>query len=241
MRSARPLSDSVTLVRPLLAFRRSALEAYLAELGQLWRTDATNRDSTFTRNRIRHELLPQLARDFNPAVSEALLRLGASAAEAQEALRYAAEQLAAGAVIVSRPDRIEIDCRPLTFAPVYLRTMIVNAEWSRQNWPQQGMTREHWQRLSSMIAGSAWVVLEPEIRTAWIYYILIYKPFRGRGLGRALLARLHDLARETGTVNDFVQNNVNLYTLDNAGLLDNYQKEKGYLIENLGKIGRAHV
>lgn len=43
------------------------------------------------------------------------------------------------------------------------------------------------------------------------------------------------LARETGTVNEFVQNNVNLYTLDNAGLLDNYQKEKGYLIENLGR------
>jgi tRNA(Ile)-lysidine synthase len=44
---------------------------------------ATNSDTRFTRNRLRHDLLPRLAGDFNPQVVEALVRLGRLAGEAQ--------------------------------------------------------------------------------------------------------------------------------------------------------------
>lgn len=44
------------------------------------------------------------------------------------------------------------------------------------------------------------------------------------------------LARETGTVKEFVKNNVNLYTFENASLLDDYPQDKGFLIENLGRM-----
>ncbi|OJU77777.1 MAG: hypothetical protein BGO09_03355 [Bacteroidetes bacterium 47-18] len=43
------------------------------------------------------------------------------------------------------------------------------------------------------------------------------------------------LARETGSVKEYVRSNVNLYTLDNADLLSDYPEEKAYLVENLGK------
>ena len=56
------------LVRPLLSFRRADLLAYLQERQVLWRDDASNRDTTFTRNRIRHDLLP-LLETFNPNIS----------------------------------------------------------------------------------------------------------------------------------------------------------------------------
>src|SRR5579871_5475431 len=48
------------IVRPLLNTTRTEIEAYLKELGQEWREDSTNRQLTFTRNRIRHDLLPLL-------------------------------------------------------------------------------------------------------------------------------------------------------------------------------------
>lgn len=62
------------IVRPMLQVRRNRVEQYLRELGQPWRDDATNSDTRFTRNRMRHELMP-LLRDFNPNVEEQLARV----------------------------------------------------------------------------------------------------------------------------------------------------------------------
>ena len=61
MSRTRPLGLA-TLLRPLLTFRRAELEAYLHDLGQPYCDDSSNRDVRFTRNRIRHELLPWLSR-----------------------------------------------------------------------------------------------------------------------------------------------------------------------------------
>ncbi len=69
------------VARPLLDIRRQDLRAYLASLGQDWREDPTNRDTTRLRARIRHTLLPQLERDFQPAVVANLNRLAALARE----------------------------------------------------------------------------------------------------------------------------------------------------------------
>jgi tRNA(Ile)-lysidine synthase len=63
------------IVRPLLAFRRRELVAYLTELKQDWREDATNSDTAFTRNRVRKLLMPLLEKEFNPAVAENLAEL----------------------------------------------------------------------------------------------------------------------------------------------------------------------
>ena len=46
--------------------RRAEIEAFLNHRNQPWREDSTNADTAYTRNRIRHELLPQL-RAYNPS------------------------------------------------------------------------------------------------------------------------------------------------------------------------------
>jgi tRNA(Ile)-lysidine synthase len=63
------------IVRPLLGFRQTELEKYLRDLGQPWREDASNDDDRFTRNRIRHTLMPLVEREFNPSVAENLAEL----------------------------------------------------------------------------------------------------------------------------------------------------------------------
>jgi len=68
--STQPTERSI--IRPLLGTRRKALEAYLADLGQSWREDLSNRDLRHARNRVRHGILPRLERNLNPAVREAL-------------------------------------------------------------------------------------------------------------------------------------------------------------------------
>lgn len=60
------------LVRPLLELDRAEIEAWLRGRGIAWREDSTNQDPGFARNRIRHELLPRLAAEWNPALPRLL-------------------------------------------------------------------------------------------------------------------------------------------------------------------------
>ena len=58
--------DSIRIIRPLLCISRDQVETYLESLDQPWREDESNLDRRFTRNRVRHDLLPLLEREFNP-------------------------------------------------------------------------------------------------------------------------------------------------------------------------------
>ena len=80
MARARPLGPA-TLLRPLLEIRRAELTAYLRDLGQPFRLDGSNEDMRFMRNRIRKELLPLLAKEYNHAITDALVQLGTLATE----------------------------------------------------------------------------------------------------------------------------------------------------------------
>jgi tRNA(Ile)-lysidine synthase len=62
------------ILRPLLGTTRTEIEAYLVALGQTWREDSSNRHLTFTRNRIRHELLPILE-TWNPRLREHMAQM----------------------------------------------------------------------------------------------------------------------------------------------------------------------
>jgi tRNA(Ile)-lysidine synthase len=76
--------------RPLLNFRRADLRAYLRSMKQSWREDATNRDTTRTRARIRRKLIPFLEKHFQPAV-EHLRQLAELAREDEAWMEGAAE------------------------------------------------------------------------------------------------------------------------------------------------------
>ena len=56
----------------MLRTARTELETYLREIGQDWREDSSNRDLRYSRNRVRHGIVPRLQRTLNPKVREAL-------------------------------------------------------------------------------------------------------------------------------------------------------------------------
>ncbi len=84
------------IVRPLLEITRPEIESWLLERGIGWREDSTNRDPAFARNRIRHELLPQLARDWNPALGETLARTAEWARAEEQYWEAELDRLTAG-------------------------------------------------------------------------------------------------------------------------------------------------
>lgn len=83
--------DARHLVRPLLPFRKEELIAYCGEQGITPRHDATNDVPDGLRNRVRLDLLPQIAEDYNPRIREGLCRLAIVAGEERKALDAVAE------------------------------------------------------------------------------------------------------------------------------------------------------
>ncbi len=74
------------LIRPLIDITRVEIEKYLRSRSIPWREDASNQDLTLARNRIRHQLLPQLTRDWNPNLTDALTNLANLAYEEERFL-----------------------------------------------------------------------------------------------------------------------------------------------------------
>ncbi|HOZ50097.1 MAG TPA: tRNA lysidine(34) synthetase TilS [Candidatus Hydrogenedentes bacterium] len=66
--------NGIGFARPLIRCTRAEIEAYLEARRIAWRTDVTNADTRYHRNRVRHELLPLLRGVYNPNVDEALRR-----------------------------------------------------------------------------------------------------------------------------------------------------------------------
>lgn len=70
--SMNPVSQRT--IRPLIEASRSEIEAYLQARNQTWRTDESNLDPAYVRNRIRHFVIPELAGQYNPRLVETLTR-----------------------------------------------------------------------------------------------------------------------------------------------------------------------
>ncbi len=89
----RPRAGRV--VRPLLGVSRQELREHLAARGLQYREDESNRDLRVTRNRVRHRLLPLLAREFSPSIVGVLAREAAIARADADWLDGGANQRAA--------------------------------------------------------------------------------------------------------------------------------------------------
>lgn len=151
MSFARPLSEAVTLVRPLLGVSRVQVIEYLAALGQEYRDDPTNGDASFTRNRVRNELLPLLAREYNTDVRGALARLNQQAGEFAGFLTKQIEPLLSRAVTSCSDQKIEIDCSVLRGTTVCLVREVLRATWRRADWPEQAMGFDQWEAVAGLM------------------------------------------------------------------------------------------
>ncbi len=79
------------VIRPLLKVRRDELRRFLRARKQVWREDATNRDTRKMRARIRRKLLPLLEKRFQPAIVEHLVTLADLAREDEADLQSQAK------------------------------------------------------------------------------------------------------------------------------------------------------
>ncbi len=102
----------VRLVRPLLRTRRETILRYLHAIGADHREDVTNGDEAILRNRVRHGLIPQLAREYNPQVVDALCRLAENQRVENAWVDAEAERAASLAIRHGAIDRLTFAAMP---------------------------------------------------------------------------------------------------------------------------------
>ena len=152
MKPSRPLGNSgVRLIRPMLGVRRCEVLDYCRRAGLAWREDHTNADTAYRRNFIRHELLPLMRERINPQADEALLRLGAFAAQVEEFLVRQAEELLSRSVSHEDADRILIDVTIFAAAAPVIRATACRVALERLGAPQRDLTAEHLAAMETLL------------------------------------------------------------------------------------------
>lgn len=146
------LRSNVEIVRPLLTVTRAELLDYLSALGQAFRTDSSNADPRFTRNRIRADLVP-LLKTFNPDVVGALNRLARQADEASVLLARAAGVGLTSAELPRAGELCVFDALILIPLGGYLIGEAFRLLWEREGWPTGEMSADHWGRVAEVVRG----------------------------------------------------------------------------------------
>lgn len=149
----RELEPGLAVVRPLLSATRADILAYLHELKQPFRDDASNRDPRYTRNRLRHELLPLLAERYNPAVVTVLNSLAQQADALYQEEETAARTLLAEAELPRAGTILVFHGPRLRSASRHRVREMFRLVWLRENWPLSGMDYAAWERVAAVVFG----------------------------------------------------------------------------------------
>lgn len=147
---SRPLSDAVTLVRPLLDVRRSQIEDYLASLEQEYRTDASNLKSHYTRNWLRRNLLPLIRERLSGDPDQAILRLAQQAGEWRDAIDALANKLVEQSIEFVG-DTFQLDATELYHEPAIIVQQACRIAWRRMGWAEQSMGMREWRKLAHAV------------------------------------------------------------------------------------------
>lgn len=185
--SIRPIRGNI--VRPLIDTYRTEIEAYIKERGLPFRIDESNADTTYARNRVRHELLTLLGSDYNPEVKRALARLAEIAADQSEAMANLASS-AAHAVTLGDG----LDAGLLRDLPRAVQREILRAEVEKHKGDLKDVTFEQVERVIEALAdGEDFSITLPSGR---IYAVRAGHEFRVRQKQRPVVSTPFDCPLE---------------------------------------------
>jgi tRNA(Ile)-lysidine synthase len=136
------------IVRPLLGCSRQEVLEYLTSQYLPYATDASNADLRYTRNKIRHVLLPLLEREFAPQVRVHLARLAETLRLEEEWL----ESLATAARTGLRESSLTLSLKQLSVQPAALQVRILR-QWLEQTGQTRDIGFRHLESLSALSAG----------------------------------------------------------------------------------------
>lgn len=145
------IAQELKLVRPMLDIDKATAFKFLNERRQSFCSDDSNANPAFTRNRIRHVLLPLIRREFNPAVNAAISRLGKQAIAMDDLLAKQARRLLRKSQRQCEDHHsIKFDLQALRDSSRLVLGRLFLLALDAKDWPRGEWTARHVERLTAM-------------------------------------------------------------------------------------------
>ncbi|MBI3460319.1 tRNA lysidine(34) synthetase TilS [Candidatus Acetothermia bacterium] len=156
----RALNPSLTLIRPLIDCARTQIEAYAKEHKLTYREDPTNRENSFTRNKIRHQLLPWLVREFNPNLYNTIARTQKVLAQASQFLDMLSENNLNELIRDKTRDSLTIDRAGFNRLDKFLKSLVLRKALYRLGRKQTEISFDHIERIIQALVSKERLRLE---------------------------------------------------------------------------------
>ena len=149
----RDLNQDLVLIRPLIDVWRHEVVGYLKQIQQAFRQDSSNDSCAYTRNRIRHRLLPVIEEEFGADAKTAIHRSSSILAELHQWLQSEAERWLEQVVVLRTPRRVELRTTGVLDRDWPLVQHSLAILWQRQSWPLKAMSHGHWSQVRAFFQG----------------------------------------------------------------------------------------
>lgn len=151
--------QSGPFIRPLLAVSRRQILAYLERHRLPWVEDASNRNPAFTRNRLRHQVLP-LLQEFNPRLEAGLAELGRRCALEEEFWQAESDRALARLLRPAAGGERSLDRAALLALHPALRARVLRQAMAEVRGDLRGVAAVHLKAVENLLASD-----RPQVET----------------------------------------------------------------------------
>ncbi|MBN1124351.1 MAG: tRNA lysidine(34) synthetase TilS [Sedimentisphaerales bacterium] len=141
----------ITFIRPLLSIKREQILAYCRTKNVSWREDFTNQQITFTRNRIRHSLIPMLCQEFGPGILNGISTLSNHCRSLQQRIEHETDHTWPHIVITIESNKICLSRVDFVLLPLPIQVEIIHRALTILDIGLREITQKHYLAMLSMI------------------------------------------------------------------------------------------
>ena len=139
------------IVRPLLEVSRSRILKFLSAKNISYRTDSSNLENLYFRNRIRNQLLPSLEKDFNPNIKEMLVNFAENVSEDFDYLEKASLRGLRAVRSKSNPAEVAIDVGKFFALHKALQKLVARSTIKELKGNVRRIDYRHWKELEDLV------------------------------------------------------------------------------------------
>lgn len=170
----RPVRDAI--IRPLLCVTREEIETFLKENGQEYREDATNCDVSYSRNRIRNCIMPELEK-INDKTLEHMNAFAEDMTELSEYFHKEVNRLIDTSLVMDDSQDFKLPLKGFNEYPKVLQRGIMLELLARASGSRKDITREHTKAMQDIAAGDVGrrvslphgIIAEKSYDTLWLH------------------------------------------------------------------------
>ncbi len=164
------------LIHPLLSFSEDEIKQYLKNEDIEWREDKTNKNNTFSRNKIRNELIPWISENMNPKITDKLYQTALIFNETDEILKERARRKLHTALIKHSKDEYKLSLKEIKNTRPIIRFYLYKEIYKLLSNSENDFYQNNFLEIEKIInaKGSKKIMLPNKITVLKEYYELIF-------------------------------------------------------------------